>query len=108
MPSNKFIIITIIGCGIVTWLSRILPLVILKHINLSKKVVEFLNFVPIAIMASLWFESLFIQHIGHLPSINYPNLLASIPTVLSAILTKNLLVIVFVGVLTLSLINILM
>ncbi|HJG84850.1 MAG TPA: AzlD domain-containing protein, partial [Weissella thailandensis] len=34
-----------------------------------------------------------------------PNLLASIPTVITAILTKSLLLIVLVGVLSLSLIN---
>lgn len=105
MLSTKFIIFTIIGCGIATWLSRILPLVILKNFKLSRGVVEFLGFVPIAIMSGLWFESLFIQNIGNLPEINYPNLLASIPTIIVAILSKNLLFIVIVGVITLGLIN---
>ena len=50
----------------------------------------------------------FIQHLGHLPSVNWNNLLASIPTVLAAILTKNLLVIVIVGVLSLAFIQLLM
>lgn len=58
-------------------------------------------------MSSLWFESLFIQHIGHLPNIDWPNLIASIPTIMTAILTKSLLLIVLIGVLSLSLINIL-
>lgn len=107
MPLTNYILYTIIGCGLATWLSRIFPLVILKNMTLSKKVIEFLSFVPIAIMSSLWFESLFIQHIGHLPSIDWPNLIASIPTVITAIFTKSLLLIVLIGVLSLSLINIL-
>ncbi|KSU05156.1 hypothetical protein LMG8520_2672 [Lactococcus lactis subsp. lactis] len=56
-------------------------------------------------MSALWISNLFIQHLGHLPSINWNNLLASIPTVLAAILTKNLLIIVIVGVLSLALIQ---
>ena len=107
MALTNYILYIIIGCGFATWLSRILPLVILKNMTLSKKVIEFLSFVPIAIMSSLWFESLFIQHIGHLPSIDWPNLIASIPTVITAILTKSLLLIVLIGVVSLSLINIL-
>ena len=107
MPLTNYILYTIIGCGLATWLSRILPLVILKNMTLSKKVIEFLSFVPIAIMSSLWFESLFIQHIGYLPSIDWPNLIASIPMVITAIFTKSLLLIVLIGILSLSLINIL-
>ncbi len=55
---------------------------------------------------SLMISNLFIQHLGHLPSVNWNNLLASIPTVLAAILTKNLLVIVLVGVFSLAFIQI--
>lgn len=71
MSSFNFVLFTIIGTGLVTWLSRILPFVILKKFKLSAGVVEFLSFVPIAIMSALWFENLFVQHIGHLPSIDW-------------------------------------
>lgn len=105
MPSFNFVLLTIIGTGIVTWLSRIIPFVLLKKFQLSKGVIEFLSFVPIAIMSALWFENLFVQHIGHLPSIEMGNFLASIPTVVSAIITKNLLVIVIVGVISLGIVR---
>lgn len=105
MPSTEFIIWTIIGCGIVTLLSRIMPFILLKKFNLPAKVVEFLSFVPITIMAALWFENLFEQHLGHLLQINYENLLASVPTVLSAIITKKLLVIVIVGIVSLAIVR---
>ncbi|KRM11102.1 Branched-chain amino acid transport protein [Lentilactobacillus farraginis DSM 18382 = JCM 14108] len=90
------------GSGIATWLSRIMPFVILKKFKLSAGVIEFLSFVPIAIMSALWFENLFIQHLGHLPSLNVPNLIASLPTILSAIISKSLLVTVVVGVISLA------
>ncbi|KRK86309.1 AzlD domain-containing protein [Lentilactobacillus sunkii] len=105
MPSFNFVLLTIIGTGIVTWLSRIIPFVLLKKFQLSKGVIEFLSFVPIAIMSALWFENLFVQHIGHLPSIEWGNFLASIPTVISAIISKNLLVIVIVGVISLGIVR---
>jgi len=102
MPSSSFILLTILGSGLATWLSRIIPFVILKKFRLSARVVVFLSFVPISIMSVLWFENLFIQHLGHLPSLNVPNLLASLPTVLSAVISKNLLVTVVVGVISLG------
>lgn len=105
MPSTKFVFWTLIACGLVTWLLRILPFVLLKKFNLPAKVVEFLSFVPITIMAALWFENLFKQNLGHLPTIDYANLIASIPTVLTAILTKRLLLIVIVGIISLALIR---
>lgn len=98
MPTVNFILWTIFGTGLVTWLSRITPFVLLKKFNLSPAIIEFLSFVPVTIMAALWIQQLFVQHLGQLPSINYLNLLASLPTVISAITSKNLLVIVIVGI----------
>ena len=56
-------------------------------------------------MSTLWFNSLFIQNIGGLPKINYENLIASLPTVLSAITSKNLLVIVITGIISLAIVR---
>ncbi|MCV3295899.1 MAG: AzlD domain-containing protein [Oenococcus sp.] len=106
MPSSNVILLTMLGCGLATWLSRIIPFVLLKHFQLPKQVVEFLSFVPIVIMTTLWFSSLFTAHMGHLPKINLPYALASVPTFLSAILSKSLLIIVLVGVLSLMLLRI--
>ena len=105
MSSFNFVFMTIVGTGLVTWLSRITPFILLKKFRLSAGVVEFLSFVPIAIMSALWFENLFIQHLGQLPAIDWDNLLASIPTVISAIISKNLLVIVIVGVVSLAILR---
>ena len=63
----------------------------IKKMSLPQIVVEYLSFVPVVIMSALWISNLFIQHLGHLPSVNWNNLLASIPTVLAAILTKKLI-----------------
>ena len=105
MLSTSYILLTILGCTIVTFLSRVLPLVLLKKFNFSNAVIEYLSFVPIVIMSALWFDSLFIQKIGEFPQINYQNLLSSLPTVVSAIISKSLLVIVVVGILSLAIIR---
>ncbi|CAK8054479.1 AzlD domain-containing protein [Eupransor demetentiae] len=105
MPSNSFVIITIAVCASVTWLSRVLPFLLLKKFKLSEGVVEFLSFVPIAIMSALWFQSLLIAHPGHLPEIDWKNLVASGPTLLAAILTKNLLLTVLIGIVSLAILN---
>lgn len=105
MPSFNFVLLTIIGSGLLTWLGRVSPFLILKRFNLSPRVIEFLGFVPIVIMSALWFENLFIQHLGHLPSINWPNLIASVPTLISAVVLKNLLIIVIVGVVSLAILR---
>lgn len=98
-------LITMIGAGFVTWLSRVLPFILLKKFQLPKLLVEYLSFVPVVIMSALWFSNLFKQNLGHLPTIDFPNLIASVPTVIAAIWTKNLLVVVLVGVISLALIQ---
>ena len=105
MLYTNYVILTILGCTIVTWLSRIVPFILLKKFDLPKPIVEYLSFVPIVIMSALWFNSLFVQRIGECPEINYENFLASLPTVLSAVISKSLLVIVVVGIFSLAIIR---
>ncbi|MDF7637869.1 AzlD domain-containing protein [Lactobacillus sp. ESL0791] len=105
MPTSNFILLTTLVTGLVTWLSRVSPFILLKKMSLPHVVIEFLSFVPIAIMSVLWFEQIFVPHLGHLPGINYLNLLSSLPTVLAAVLSKNLLVIVVVGVVSAAIFN---
>ena len=106
MLFTNYVILTILGCTIVTWLSRILPFILLKKFDLPKAVTEYLSLVPIVIMSALWFDSLLIKKIGYLPKINYENLFASLPMGLSAIISKSLLVIVVVGIISLAIIRI--
>lgn len=104
MLFNK-VVLTIICCGIVAILSRVLPFVLLKYVHLSDRLVEFLDFVPIVIRTTLWFSNLFTPHLGNLPILNLEYLLASLPTFLAAIVTKNLLLIVLVGIISLAILR---
>ncbi|WP_251854679.1 AzlD domain-containing protein [Enterococcus italicus] len=105
MPSTSYILLTIIGCGLVTWVSRILPFVLLKKVTLPKIVIDYLQFVPLVIMAALWFDSLLEPQIGQFPLIKWTYVGASLPTVISALISKNLFVIVLVGIASLALIR---
>ena len=107
MATETYILLTILACSLVTWLERVTPVILLKHFRLPKLLLEFLNFVPIAIMSGLWFESLLIRHAGGLPTINWLNLWSSIPALLAAILSKDLLVTVIVGVVSSALLQLL-
>ena len=95
MSSFNYVLFTIIGCGFAMWLSKVLPFILLKKFSLP----------AIVIMSALWFSQLFTQYLGRLPSINWENLLASLPTLISAIISKNLLVTVIVGIISLALIR---
>ena len=107
MSSSNYLFLTIVGCGIATWLSRVLPFILLKKFTLPKAVVEFLSFVPIVIMSTMWFSNLFTAQPGQLPKINMEYLIASVPTLVSAVISKSLLVIVIVGIASLALLRLL-
>lgn len=102
MPSFEFVLLTIFACGLATWTTRVLPFILLKKFDLPQPLIEYLQFVPIVIMSALWFSELFTQQLGHLPTLNSENLWASLPTFLSAILSKSLFVIVLIGILSLA------
>ena len=55
-------------------------------------------------MSAFMVQQSFTQNIGHLPQINLENALGSVPTLLAAILSKAV-VIVLAGILSLSLIR---
>ncbi|MFC6170681.1 AzlD domain-containing protein [Loigolactobacillus jiayinensis] len=105
MALTGYVFWTIIGCGAVTWLSRVIPFVLVKQFELPRWLVEFLSFVPVAIMTALVVENLFNAHPGHLPSLNVGNALATLPALVTAIVTKSLLAIVVVGIVAMAIVR---
>lgn len=105
MALTGYVFWTIIGCGLVTWLSRVLPFILVKQFELPRWLVEFLSFVPVTIMTALVVENLFVAHPGHLPSLDVGNTLATLPALVTAIITKILLAIVVVGIAAMALVR---
>lgn len=88
----------ILGCAAVTLLSRVLPFVFVKQLQMPDWLLSFLTFVPITIMTALTCQGLFVAHPGHLATVNWENLWAAIPATIAGILTKSLLAVVVVGI----------
>lgn len=99
------VLVTILLCGLVTWLSRVIPFAIIKNLTVPRWLINFLSFVPIAIMTAIFVESLLTYHAGHWPGFNLPNIYASIPAILAGVLTKSLLAVVITGVVAMALLR---
>lgn len=99
------IFLIILGCGLVTWIPRILPFLFSKKLQFSDKFKKFLSFIPMCILIALFTQNLLIVESCKLTSINLENLIASIPTFLVGYVTKSLMWTVVVGIVTMALIR---
>lgn len=104
MEVTSYVLLIIIGSGIVTLLPRVLPLIFLNNIKLKEDVVNWLNYIPVAVLAALLAQELLLSN-GQISILNNEKLLAALPTFLVAILTKSLLGTVVVGVVSMLVIN---
>lgn len=105
MPfSSKLIVTYLVCCAAITFL-RIVPFIVLKKFAMPKWLMEFLQFVPIVIMTTLWFSCLFTAKQGQLPKVDWQYAGATVLALAAAVLTKDLLWIVIAGVASLALIR---
>jgi len=99
------VFLIILGAAFVTFIPRVLPLMILSRFELPDWLIRWLSFVPLSVMAALIAQQLFIHHDKWIPLGSNLNLLAAIPSFLVAIKTKSLLLTVLAGVLSLMIIR---
>ncbi|KGE17158.1 AzlD domain-containing protein [Paenibacillus wynnii] len=95
------IFLIIIGAALVTFIPRVLPLMLLSRVNLPEWGMRWLNYVPIAVMAALVAQALFIQDEHFSLSSNNLELIAALPTFWVAVKTRSLLGTVVVGMISL-------
>lgn len=105
MTLSFYTLLVIIGCGVVTWLPRVIPFMLVRKWNLPKVVMKYLTYVPLCILTALFIQGLLTKQSGEFPAIQLDNLLAALPTIVTAILTKRLLVVVIVGIGSMALIR---
>lgn len=105
MAISTYTLLVILGCGLVTFIPRVLPFIFVRKLQLPDIVIRYLSYVPLCILTALFVQSLLITRTNDFPTINIENLLASLPTILTAILTKNLMWIVIVGIISMALIR---
>lgn len=99
------ILLIILGTAIVTFLPRVIPLMVLSRFELPEWSIRWLNFVPISIMAALLGQELFLEDGQWIPIFHNLNLLAAIPVFIVAIHTKSLLMTVLAGVASLMILQ---
>ena len=99
------ILIIILGCALVTFPLRVVPIVFLSRIQLPSWLIHWLQHIPVAVMSALLAQELFLYDGKLSLTHNLPDLLAALPTFLVAILTRSLLGAVVVGILTMMLLR---
>ena len=62
MTTSLHMLIIILLCGLVTWLTRVIPFILITKIQLSEKVVKWLSFIPITLFTALIIDGVIEQH----------------------------------------------
>ena len=96
MVSTEYLAV-ILGMGLVTFLPRWLPLIYLTKRSLPSWLVEWLDFIPAAILSAILLPALVIDNTTRSVDLSRPEFLVAIPTLLFAIVTKSLGGTVIVG-----------
>lgn len=82
---------------VVTYIPRMLPLVVLSKVNIPGLVLRWLKFIPVAVLSSLLAPELLLEKNTINISLDNTVLLAAFPTFLAAVYTRNLFFTVFAG-----------
>ncbi len=90
-------LIMIIGMAIVTFIPRYIPLAVLSKFEIPDIIVDWLRFIPPAILAALLAPGILIIEGKLILTAQNIFLIASLPTILVAIYKKNIFLTVLVG-----------
>jgi branched-subunit amino acid transport protein len=99
---ERMIWTTIVGMAVVTALLRTLPVFLLAGRSLSPFLQSCLKYLPVAVLSAMVVQEIFLQNGRVLLSAQNPFLWASLPTFLTAGITKNTLKTLTVGILSLA------
>ncbi|MFD1956980.1 AzlD domain-containing protein [Paenibacillus thailandensis] len=92
------ILVIIAGAAAVTFIPRVLPLMLLSRMALPDWIIRWLQYVPISVMAALIGQELFLEDGRWVPLTANIEWLAAVPAFAVAILTRSLLGTVITGV----------
>jgi branched-subunit amino acid transport protein len=90
-------LLVILGAALVTFLPRVLPLMLLSRLDLPEWVERWLHYVPVSVMAALIAQELFTED-GKI-SLHWPEICAALPAVIFAVWKRSLLGTVLAGML---------
>ena len=95
--SDREFLLLMLAMGAVTYLPRMLPLVLLSRRALPGWFAEWLELIPVAILSALIAPTLFAHSDPRLFTLGKMELLAALPTLLCALKTRSLAGTVVVG-----------
>lgn len=108
MTTSVHMLIIIVICGLVTWLTRIIPFIVISKVQLSEQVVKWLSFIPITLFTALIIDGVIEQQSGSFGySLNIPFLVTIIPTVIVALVTRSLTITIVSGIFVMAMIRLL-
>lgn len=103
--TKTYLYLAIFLASLVTWLPRILPYFIIRLVKLPDKMVRFFNYLPISIIFALILSSLFSTQAGQIPQVKWPELIALLPSLGIMLKTRNVMLTVLVGCVTMGLLR---
>ena len=98
MSSRDFLLL-MLAMGAVTYLPRMLPLVVLSRRTMPTWFAEWLELIPVAILSALVAPTLFAHSDPRIFTFGKVELLAALPTLLCAVKSRSLAGTVIVGML---------
>ncbi|MBC8062974.1 MAG: AzlD domain-containing protein [Clostridiaceae bacterium] len=105
MQVRSYILFVILGSALVTFIPRVLPLMFLSKVEIPEWGEKWLNQIPVAVMSALLAQELLITNHKVFVFDNVIKLIAALPTFIVAVKTKNLLITVVVGILSMMLLR---
>ena len=106
MTTTIHMLTIIILCGIVTWLTRIIPFVMISKVHLYERVVKWLSFIPITLFTALIIDGVLVQQEGVMGyTINMPFLITMIPTIVVGIVSRSLTITILSGIIIMALLR---
>ncbi|WP_025715934.1 AzlD domain-containing protein [Paenibacillus sp. 1-18] len=106
MNIHPSVLYIIIGGMIVTAIPRIIPFVVLQKLALPRPVLQWLSYIPICIFTALVMENLLVRTENSV-ILNGQVLIAVLPTLVTALWSKNLLATVVVGIVSMAVVRLL-
>lgn len=98
------ITVLIFSMAVVTFLPRVLPIILLSRRSLPELIERWLSYVPVAVLAALLAPALFAPSgTLNLTAVENPALWVSIPVFIVAFLTRNLISTVLSGMILIAL-----
>ncbi|MGR5985787.1 AzlD domain-containing protein [Bacillus cytotoxicus] len=94
------VLFLLIGAGLVTFIPRVLPLIVFQKFQIPDWVLKWLQYIPIAILVALLAQVLLMNE-----TMQWDYMIVAIPTFLVAIYTRSLLGTVLTGVIVIILLR---